>query len=62
MFDLNLEELFREYWEGSYPSAPANKQSAASHVAFAQFAIEEFKKKVKEEWAKKPRYESEAKK
>lgn len=37
--ELNLEELFREYWEGSYPNAPANKQSAASHVAFAQFVL-----------------------
>lgn len=35
----NLEQLFREYWEGSYPNAPANKQSAASHVAFAQFVL-----------------------
>lgn len=39
MLDLDLEELFREYWEGSYPNAPANKQSAASHVAFAQFVL-----------------------
>jgi len=39
MFGLDLEELFREYWEGSYPNAPANKQSAASHVAFAQFVL-----------------------
>lgn len=37
--ELDLEELFREYWEGSYPNAPANKQSAASHVAFAQFVL-----------------------
>ena len=40
MFDFDdLEQLFREYWEGSYPNAPANKQSAASHVAFAQFVL-----------------------
>lgn len=52
-----LEELFGKYWKDSFPMAPANKQSAASHVAFAQFTIEEFKKKVQEEWAKKPYYE-----
>jgi hypothetical protein len=39
MLDLDFEKLFREYWEGSYPNAPANKQSAASHVAFAQFVL-----------------------
>ena len=40
MLDLDdLEQLFREYWEGSYPNAPANKQSAASHVAFAAFVL-----------------------
>ena len=39
MLELDLEELFPEYWEGSYPNAPANKQSAASHVAFAQFVL-----------------------
>jgi hypothetical protein len=43
MPDLNLEELFREYWEGSYPNAPANKQSAASHIAFAQFVLSKMK-------------------
>lgn len=37
--ELDVEALFREYWEGSYPNAPANKQSAASHVAFAQFVL-----------------------
>ena len=37
--ELDLEALFREYWEGSYPNAPANEQSAASHVAFAQFVL-----------------------
>lgn len=40
MLDFDdLEKLFREYWEGSYPNAPANKQAAASHVAFAQFVL-----------------------
>lgn len=56
---LNIEKLFQEYWKESFPMAPANKQSAASHVAFAQFVIKEFKKKVREEWAKKPCYEGE---
>ena len=60
MLDLDLEQLFREYWEGSYPNAPANKQAAASHVAFGAFVIEEFRKAVSKEWAKKPSYESEA--
>lgn len=39
-FSMNLEELFVEYWKGSFPTAPANKQSAASHVAFAKFVLE----------------------
>jgi hypothetical protein len=40
MLDLiNLEELFQRYWKESFPFAPANKQSAASHVAFAQYAV-----------------------
>jgi len=36
---INLEELFQSYWKESSPFAPANKQAAASHVAFAQYAI-----------------------
>lgn len=36
---ISLEELFRQYWKDSFPMAPANKQSAASHVAFAQYAL-----------------------
>jgi len=36
---LNLDELFQNYWKESFPFAPANKQAAASHVAFAQYAI-----------------------
>jgi hypothetical protein len=36
---INLEELFQSYWKESFPFAPANKQAAASHVAFAQYAI-----------------------
>ena len=36
---INLEELFQGYWKESFPFAPANKQAAASHVAFAQYAI-----------------------
>lgn len=36
---INLEELFQDYWKESFPFAPANKQAAASHVAFAQYAI-----------------------
>jgi len=36
---IDLEELFQSYWKESFPFAPANKQAAASHVAFAQYAI-----------------------
>lgn len=56
---LDIEKLFQQYWVDSFPMAPANKQSAASHVAFAQFVIKKFKEKVREEWAKKPYYEGE---
>ena len=34
-----LEELFQKYWKDSFPMAPANKQSAASHVAFAEYVL-----------------------
>lgn len=36
---INIETLFQEYWADSFPMAPANKQSAASHVAFAQYVL-----------------------
>jgi len=36
---IDLQELFQEYWSGSFPNAPANKQSATSHVAFAQYVL-----------------------
>jgi len=36
---LDVEALFQEYWSGSFPMAPANKQSAASHIAFAQYVL-----------------------
>ena len=36
---IDLDELFQSYWKESFPFAPANKQAAASHVAFAQYAI-----------------------
>jgi hypothetical protein len=36
---INIETLFQEYWTDSFPMAPANKQSAASHIAFAQYVL-----------------------
>jgi hypothetical protein len=36
---INIEELFKQYWSDSFPTAPANKQSAASHIAFAQYVL-----------------------
>lgn len=36
---LDIEKLFQEYWKESFPMAPANKQSAASHVAFAKYVL-----------------------
>jgi hypothetical protein len=34
-----LSDLFQDYWKESFPNAPANKQSAASHVAFASYVL-----------------------
>lgn len=36
---LDIEQLFYAYWKESFPMAPANKQSAASHVAFAKYVL-----------------------
>lgn len=36
---ISIETLFQEYWTDSFPMAPANKQSAASHIAFAQYVL-----------------------
>jgi hypothetical protein len=36
---LDIEKLFQQYWIESFPMAPANKQSAASHVAFAKYVL-----------------------
>jgi hypothetical protein len=36
---LDIEKLFQSYWKDSFPMAPANKQSAASHVAFAKYVL-----------------------
>lgn len=36
---LDIEKLFQAYWKDSFPMAPANKQSAASHVAFAKYVL-----------------------
>jgi hypothetical protein len=36
---LDIEKLFQSYWKDSFPMAPANKQAAASHVAFAKYVL-----------------------
>jgi hypothetical protein len=36
---LDIEKLFQQYWVESFPMAPANKQSAASHIAFAIYVL-----------------------
>lgn len=36
---LDIEKLFQRYWVESFPMAPANKQSAASHIAFAKYVL-----------------------
>jgi hypothetical protein len=38
--EQELQELFQRWWKESFPMAPANKQAAASHVAFAAFALQ----------------------
>jgi hypothetical protein len=38
--ETELQELFAAWWKESFPMAPANKQAAASHVAFATHALE----------------------
>lgn len=43
MTDQQLQELFQAWWKDSFPFAPANKQAAASHVAFAAYALEAVK-------------------
>lgn len=45
---LDVEALFQEYWSDSFPMAPANKQSAASHIAFARYVLLVIKKKFAE--------------
>jgi HEPN domain-containing protein len=39
----HIEKMFEDYWKASFPTAPANKQSAMSHVAFAEYVIEQLK-------------------
>jgi hypothetical protein len=34
-----IEVLFRQYWKESFPMAPAGKQAAMTHVAFAEYVI-----------------------
>lgn len=43
MTEQQLEQLFQNWWKDSFPFAPANKQAAASHVAFASYALEAVK-------------------
>ena len=39
MTDAQIEMAFEDWWRNSFPMAPANKQSAASHVAFASHVL-----------------------
>lgn len=39
MSEQQLEALFDAWWRESYPAAPANRQSRASHVAFAVWLL-----------------------
>jgi hypothetical protein len=38
--ETELQELFATWWKESFPMAPANKQAAATHVAFAAYVLE----------------------
>jgi hypothetical protein len=40
MTDQQLEQLFDAWWRDSYPMAPVNKQSRASHLAFGRWVLE----------------------
>jgi hypothetical protein len=40
MTDQQLEQLFDAWWRDSYPMAPVNKQSRASHLAFGRWLLE----------------------
>jgi hypothetical protein len=42
MSETELQELFATWWKESFPMAPANKQAAASHVAFAAYVLDTF--------------------
>lgn len=33
----STEQLFREWWSDSYPSAPPNSRTVETHVAFAEY-------------------------
>lgn len=39
MTDAQIDLAFQEWWKESFPFAPANKQAAASHVAFASHVL-----------------------
>lgn len=39
MTDAQIEMAFEDWWRGSFPTAPANKQARASHVAFASHVL-----------------------
>lgn len=39
MTDAQIELAFQDWWKESFPMAPANKQAAASHVAFASHVL-----------------------
>lgn len=39
MTDDQIQLAFDDWWKESFPMAPANKQAAASHIAFASHVL-----------------------
>ena len=39
MTSEELTELFRAWWNESFPLAPPNKQAVSTHVAFADYVL-----------------------
>lgn len=41
MIEVKIESLFREWWSQSFPNAPIGKHALSTHVAFAQYMLEQ---------------------
>ena len=39
MTDEQIQLAFLDWWKESFPMAPANKQAASTHVAFASHVL-----------------------